>query len=134
MRSGIPKPASADYIADGEGLGDRDISSGATISILIAAIALVGLLVVVVLLLRSRPTPDREDRLARAVDDMRTRMEDLGRDLSEALERAERESKRNRFLSDLGNSIEFEELCPGSTQRWWCSTRAAAARPSRRAG
>ncbi len=41
---------------------------------------------------------------------MRTRMDDLGRDLSDALERAERESKRNRFLSDLGNSIEFEEL------------------------
>ena len=37
-------------------------------------------------------------------------MDDLGRDLSDALERAERESKRNRFLSDLGNSIEFDEL------------------------
>ncbi len=37
-------------------------------------------------------------------------MDDLGRDLSEALERAERESKRNRFLSDLGTSIEFDEL------------------------
>ena len=41
---------------------------------------------------------------------MRTRMDDLGRDLSDALERAERESKRNRFLSDLGSSVEFEEL------------------------
>ena len=41
---------------------------------------------------------------------MRTRMDDLGRDLSQALERAERESKRNRFLSDLGSSIEFDEL------------------------
>ena len=37
-------------------------------------------------------------------------MDDLGRDLSDALERAERESKRNRFLSDLGSSVEFEEL------------------------
>ena len=41
---------------------------------------------------------------------MRTRMDTLGRDLSDALERAERESKRNRFLSDLGSSIEFDEL------------------------
>ena len=41
---------------------------------------------------------------------MRTRMDDLGRDLSDALERAERESKRNRFLSELGTSIEFDEL------------------------
>ena len=52
----------------------------------------------------------RDDRLVQAVDEMRTRMDDLGRDLSEALERAERESKRNRFLSDLGSSIEFDEL------------------------
>ena len=37
-------------------------------------------------------------------------MDDLGRDLSGALERAEREAKRNRFLSDLGASIEFDEL------------------------
>ena len=37
-------------------------------------------------------------------------MDNLGRDLSEALERAERESRRNRFLSELGTSIEFEEL------------------------
>jgi hypothetical protein len=41
---------------------------------------------------------------------MRTRMDDLGRDLSQALERAERESKRNRFLSDPRTSIEFDEL------------------------
>jgi diguanylate cyclase (GGDEF)-like protein len=62
------------------------------------------------LMVRGRPDNQREDRLAQAVDDMRSRMDDLGRDLSDALERAERESKRNRFLSDLGNSIEFEEL------------------------
>jgi diguanylate cyclase (GGDEF)-like protein len=59
---------------------------------------------------RNRPDPQRDERLVRAVDDMRSRMDDLGRGLSEALERAERESRRNRFLSDLGNSIEFEEL------------------------
>jgi diguanylate cyclase (GGDEF)-like protein len=63
------------------------------------------------LLARRRPAPTaRDDRLVQAVDEMRTRMDDLGRDLSDALERAERESKRNRFLSDLGSSIEFEEL------------------------
>ncbi len=37
-------------------------------------------------------------------------MDDLGRDLSDALDRAERESRRNRFLSELGSSIEFDEL------------------------
>jgi diguanylate cyclase (GGDEF)-like protein len=63
-----------------------------------------------VLLGRRRSPPTRDDRLVQAVDEMRTRMDTLGRDLSHALERAERESKRNRFLSDLGSSIEFDEL------------------------
>lgn len=69
-----------------------------------------GLAGLAVLLGRGRPASPRDDRLVRAVDEMRTRMDDLGRDLSDALERAERESRRNRFLSDLGTSIEFDEL------------------------
>ncbi len=92
-------------------VGGPDISSGTAIILAVVAIALLGVgVLVAVLAIRSHPDTEREDRLARAVDDMRTRMDDLGRDLSEALDRAERESKRNRFLSDLGNSIEFEEL------------------------
>ena len=72
--------------------------------------ALLGLVGLAVALGRRKPTSPRDDRLVAAVDEMRTRMDDLGRDLSQALERAERESKRNRFLSDLGSSIEFDEL------------------------
>jgi diguanylate cyclase (GGDEF)-like protein len=64
----------------------------------------------VAFLFARRQPRTREDRLVQAVDEMRTRMDDLGRDLAGALERAERESKRNRFLSDLGSSVEFEEL------------------------
>ncbi len=78
---------------------------------MIVTAALLGVAgLVAFLAVRARPDAQRDDRLARAVDDMRSRMDDLGRDLSDALERAERESKRNRFLNDLGNSIEFEEL------------------------
>jgi len=91
-------------------VGEPDISSG-TISTIIAATALVGLGIVALEIIRHRSEPTaRDDRLVQAVDDMRSRMDDLGRDLSEALERAERESRRNRFLSDLGSSIEFDEL------------------------
>jgi hypothetical protein len=107
----MAQSAGGDYSAQRGRVGGPDISSGTTISVVIAATALLGLGgLVAYLAVRGRPQPDREDRLARAVDDMRSRMDDLGRDLSDALERAERESKRNRFLSDLGNSIEFEEL------------------------
>ena len=102
----------ADYIAAGKGWG-TGISSGTTITLIIAATAFVGLTGAAAFLIarrRGHAPAARDDRLVQAVDDMRTRMDDLGRDLSEALERAERESKRNRFLSDLGSSIEFEEL------------------------
>jgi diguanylate cyclase (GGDEF)-like protein len=88
----------------------REISSG-TITTIIAATALLGLGIAALEIIRRRSEPtERDDRLVRAVDDMRTRMDDLGRDLQEALDRAERESRRNRFLSDLGSSIEFDEL------------------------
>lgn len=90
-------------------MGEPDISSG-TVSTIIAATALLGLGLVALEIIRRREPAGRDDRLVQAVDDMRTRMDDLGRDLSEALERAERESRRNRFLSDLGSSIEFDEL------------------------
>ena len=108
----MAEPADCDYILERGRVGGPTISSGTTISLLIAATALLGLggLVAYLVVRDHQPQPEREDRLARAVDDMRSRMDDLGRDLSDALERAERESKRNRFLSDLGNSIEFEEL------------------------
>ena len=86
------------------------ISSGTTIILIIAAAALLGVGGLAVVLTRRKPASPRDDRLVQAVDEMRTRMDDLGRDLSQALERAERESKRNRFLSDLGSSIEFDEL------------------------
>jgi diguanylate cyclase (GGDEF)-like protein len=90
-------------------VGEPNISSG-IISTIIAAIALVGLGIVALEIVRRRQPAERDDRLVQAVDDMRTRMDSLGRDLSEALSRAERESRRNRFLNDLGSSIEFDEL------------------------
>ncbi|MCZ7588666.1 MAG: sensor domain-containing diguanylate cyclase [Gaiella sp.] len=93
----------------GKGWGAA-ISSGTAIILIIAAAALLGLGGLAVVLGRRRPASPRDDRLVAAVDEMRTRMDDLGRDLSEALGRAERESRRNRFLSDLGSSIEFDEL------------------------
>ncbi len=94
----------------GEGKGQGSISSGAIIGAVIAATALLGLGFAALIAVRRQPAQSRDDRLVQAVDEMRTRMDDLGRDLSDALDRAERESKRNRFLNDLGTSVEFEEL------------------------
>jgi diguanylate cyclase (GGDEF)-like protein len=41
---------------------------------------------------------------------MNTRMEAMVRELSEALERAQEEGRRNRFLGELGGSIDLDEV------------------------
>ena len=50
------------------------------------------------------------DELVRVVGEMRTKMDELAQDLSAALDRAERESRRNRLFGELGGSIDLEEL------------------------
>jgi diguanylate cyclase (GGDEF)-like protein len=56
-----------------------------------------------------RRHPDN-DRLAEAVDEMRTRVDQLVGELAGALERAEKESRRNRLLSELGSVIDLDDL------------------------
>jgi diguanylate cyclase (GGDEF)-like protein len=60
--------------------------------------------------MRRRAARRPKDQLARAVDEMRLRMDALASDLSDALARAERESRRNRLFGELGGSIDLEEL------------------------
>ena len=77
--------------------------------VLAAVLAAAALLALVVGRRRSRsPAPNAD--LVRAVDEMRGKMDELAGDLSEALERAERESRRNRLFGELGGSIDLEEL------------------------
>jgi diguanylate cyclase (GGDEF)-like protein len=59
---------------------------------------------------RSRAAPEQSEQLVRAVDEMRNKMDELAQDLSEALERAERETRRNRLFGELGGSIDLEEV------------------------
>jgi diguanylate cyclase (GGDEF)-like protein len=59
---------------------------------------------------RSRAAPETSEQLVRAVDEMRHKMDELAQDLSEALERAERETRRNRLFGELGGSIDLEEV------------------------
>ena len=57
----------------------------------------------------SSSAPPNEE-LVRAVDEMRSKMDELAGGLSVALERAEQESRRNRLFGEIGNSIDLEEL------------------------
>jgi diguanylate cyclase (GGDEF)-like protein len=80
-----------------------------TAVIAVVALAAAATLLTIVLLRRTGSPPESE-HLVRAVDEMRLKMDELSQDLSEALERAERESRRNRLFGELGGSIDLEEL------------------------
>ena len=84
----------------------------ATAILIIAAAVVVAAVVVGIVARRRAPAssaPPNEE-LVRAVDEMRSKMDELAGGLSEALERAEQESRRNRLFGEIGNSIDLEEL------------------------
>jgi len=82
-----------------------------TAVIVVAAVAVAAALTAVVLSRRRAPVAKKPgDELVRAVDEMRNKMDSLAHDLSEALERAERESRRNRLFGELGGTVDLEEL------------------------
>jgi len=76
----------------------------------VALVAAASLLTIVLVRRAGRSTPEPSDQLARAVDEMRLKMDELSQDLSDALARSERESRRNRLFGELGGSIDLEEL------------------------
>jgi diguanylate cyclase (GGDEF)-like protein len=79
--------------------------------VFVAAAVVVAATVVAVLLRRREPEsrpPDEE--LVRVMAEMRSKMDELAGGLSEALERAEQESRRSRLFGELGGSIDLEEL------------------------
>jgi diguanylate cyclase (GGDEF)-like protein len=83
-----------------------------TTAVVIAVAGLVAVAAVTLVLIRrpSSAAPEPSENLVRAVDEMRLKMDELSNDLSEALERAERENRRNRLFGELGGSIDLEEL------------------------
>jgi diguanylate cyclase (GGDEF)-like protein len=84
----------------------------ATTAVIVVATLVVAVGVAAVFLRRRRQpaAQDVNEELVRAVDEMRLRMDSLANDLSEALDRAERESRRNRLFGELGGTVDLEEL------------------------
>src|SRR5947199_7722268 len=75
----------------------------------------VGLGALVVLLLallvvRWRSDSSTDERVAEVVASLNTRMDELGRELAGALERAEEEGKRSRIFGELAGSIDLDEV------------------------
>jgi diguanylate cyclase (GGDEF)-like protein len=85
------------------------VTTSAVIGV-IAVLAAAALVAFVIARRRAASAPAQGDELVRAVDEMRHKMDELAQDLSEALDRAERESRRNRLFGELGGSIDLGEL------------------------
>jgi diguanylate cyclase (GGDEF)-like protein len=74
------------------------------------AAALILALLGVLLVRSSRKGSGSDDRLAELVADMNTRMESMVSELSQALEQAQEEGRRNRMLGELGGTIDLDEV------------------------
>src|SRR4051812_7915499 len=83
-----------------------------TTTVLVAAGAAIAaiLLIAVVLLLSRRSGREGQDELLTLVSEMNGRMEAMVRELSESLERAQEEGRRNRYLTELAGSIDLDEV------------------------
>jgi diguanylate cyclase (GGDEF)-like protein len=75
-----------------------------------AAAVLLALLLALMLVRSRRRGQDDQEQVLALVSEMNARMESMVRELSEALERAQEEGRRNRFLGELGASIDLDEV------------------------
>jgi diguanylate cyclase (GGDEF)-like protein len=89
-------------------MADAVISTTALVAVGVA-VALALVLLIVLTRSRRRGHGDEQQVLA-VVSEMNARMEGMVRELSEALERAQEEARRNRFLGELGASIDLDEV------------------------
>src|ERR671936_184089 len=68
-------------------------------------------LVSIALFLRSRRSSGGgQEQMLELVSEMNARMEAMVRELSESLERAQEEGRRNRYLTELAGSIDLDEV------------------------
>ncbi len=67
------------------------------------------LLLLVILLVRPRRRAS-DEKITELVADMNTRMESMVSELTEALERAQEEGRRNRILGEIAGSIDIDEV------------------------
>src|SRR6266511_1233234 len=82
-------------------------------TILIGICVGLGALVVLLLALlvvRLRSDNSTDERVAEVVSSLNARMDELGRELAGALERAEEEGRRSRIFGELAGSIDLDEV------------------------
>src|SRR2546430_16718510 len=75
-----------------------------------AAVATLALVSIVLLRRRRRSGGGEQQQMLALVSEMNTRMESMVRELSESLEGALEEGRRNRYLTELAGSIDLDEV------------------------
>jgi diguanylate cyclase (GGDEF)-like protein len=75
-----------------------------------AALATLVLMTLALFVRSRRSTGGDEQQMLALVSEMNTRMESMVRELSESLERAQEEGRRNRYLTELAGSIDLDEV------------------------
>ncbi len=75
-----------------------------------AGLGALALLLVGLLVRRRRSASSAEERVAEVVASLNARMDELGRELAAALERAEEEGRRSRIFGELAGSIDLDEV------------------------
>src|SRR6266516_6205061 len=68
------------------------------------------LLLFALLVFRLRSDTKTDERVAEVVQSVNERMDELGRELAGALERAEEEGRRSRIFGELAGSIDLDEV------------------------
>jgi diguanylate cyclase (GGDEF)-like protein len=88
------------------------VTTTVLISVGVSVGAVLVLLALVLLLRRDgrRAEPADGTTIARVVDELTSRMDAMGRELTEALERTREESRRNRVLGELAGTIDLDEV------------------------
>jgi diguanylate cyclase (GGDEF)-like protein len=84
-----------------------------TVLVSVAISAGITLLLLAVLLLRRprQPTPTQDEQtISRVVEELTARMDTMSRELTEALERTQEESRRSRMLGELAGTIDLDEV------------------------
>src|SRR3954464_5440918 len=75
-----------------------------------AGLGAVVLLLLALLVARRRRDSSTEERVAEVVASLNARMDELGRELQGALDRAEEEGRRSRIFGELAGSIDLDEV------------------------
>ncbi|HXY84983.1 MAG TPA: sensor domain-containing diguanylate cyclase [Gaiellaceae bacterium] len=85
------------------------------------------LLLLVVLVVRWRRVANADERVADVVASLNERMDELGRELASALDRAEEEGRRSRIFGELSDTIELDEVLARTLEAAESLERADAA-------